>query len=98
MLVDLIELNKKRLGSYEKLAEKMDVLPPVISDWKAGRRKPTPFHICQMAEIVGYNPLDTLGEVQAEIDSENADKWKSWCARRGSNPRPQASETCTLSN
>ena len=28
-------IEQKRLGSYEKLAEKMDVLPPVISDWKA---------------------------------------------------------------
>ena len=44
MLKDIIELNKARFGSYEKLAERLDIDPTVICHWKAGRRKPTTVH------------------------------------------------------
>ena len=98
MLKDLVEQAGNTIGSYKELAERLNTYPFIISEWKAGRRKPTPYNICYMAEIVGLNPLETLAEIQAELDIENASYWKKWCARRESNPRPLVSETNTLSN
>ena len=98
MLKDLIEIGRYKLGSYEKLALKLGIRPSIISEWKAGNRKPDPFKICYMAEIAGLNPLDTLAKVQAEIDSERSSYWLNWCARRDSNPRPLPSEGSTLSS
>ena len=98
MLKQLIESARNSFESYDEMAQVLDTNKHIISDWKAGRRKPTPYNICYMAEIVGLNPLETLAEIQAELDIENASYWKKWCARRESNPRPLVSETNTLSN
>ncbi len=98
MIKELIEKAKFSLGSYEKLAEATGVRPSVVSEWKAGKRKPDAFKICYMAEIAGLNPLDTLAEVQAEIDKDNSSYWNKWRARRDSNPRPLPSEGSTLSS
>ena len=55
MLKDIIELNKVRFGSYEKLAERLDIDPTVICNWKAGRRKPNHLQIMQMADFVIFS-------------------------------------------
>ncbi len=98
MLKELIESGRNKLGSYEKLAVRLGVRPPVVSEWKAGTRKPDAFKICYMAEIVGLNPLDTLAKVQAELDKDNSNYWNKWCAQRDSNARPLPSEGSTLSS
>lgn len=98
MLIDLIDRARWKAGSYKNVAEKMGISPARISEYKKGDVKPSPFVVCQLADIAELDPKEVLFEVMQEIDSENSDKWKSWCARRESNPRPQASETCTLSN
>ena len=86
MLKDLIELNKVRFGSYEKLAERLDIDPTVICNWKAGRRKPNHLQIMQMADFVGYDKFHVLCLVMEEIDSKNADLWKNWRPYGDSNP------------
>lgn len=78
MLIKLIEMCKERIGSYENIATRLDVAPTVISDWKAKRRKPTPLHICQMAEIAKLNVAETLFIVMQELDEENAKSWEIW--------------------
>ncbi len=88
MLTELIEKAKTALGSYGKVAEGCEVRPSIVSEWKSGIRKPTAYQICYMAEIAGLNPLDTLAEIQAELDKEKANYWNKWRARRDSNPRP----------
>ena len=86
MLKELIEAGKERFGSYEKLACRLDVLPPVISDWKAGRKKPNTIQVMQMAEFVGFDQLQTLCLVMQEIDMKNAELWKKWRPYGDSNP------------
>ena len=68
MLKDIIELNKARFGSYEKLAERLDIDPTVICHWKAGRRKPNHLQIMQMADFIGYDKFHVLCLVMEEID------------------------------
>ena len=92
MIRELIEKAKDVCGSYENLAKRIGVLPPIISYWKSGKRKPDSFNICYLAEIAGLNPLDTLAKVQAEMDKDNSSYWNKWCAQRDSNARPLPSE------
>ena len=86
MLKDIIEMNKLRFGSYEKLAEKLDIDPTVICHWKAGRRKPTTTQIMQMADFIGYEPLHVLCIVMAELDTEHKTLWEKWRPYGDSNP------------
>ena len=86
MLKDLIELNKVRFGSYEKLAERLDIDPTVICNWKAGRRKPTTTQIMKMADFIGYEPLHVLCIVMAELDTEHKTLWEKWRPYGDSNP------------
>ena len=86
MLLDIIELCKSRLGSYEKLAEKLDLDPTVISHWKTGKRKPNHVHIMQMADLIGFEPYHVLCLVMEEIDTKNAELWKKWRPYGDSNP------------
>ena len=86
MLKDIIELCKIRFGSYEKMAEKLDLDPTVISHWKTGKRKPNHIHIMQMADFIGYDKYHVLCLVMEEIDTKNAELWRSWRPYGDSNP------------
>ncbi len=98
MLDELLRKARYKAGEYKDVAKLMDIHPVTLSKIKNGERKPSMLEIMQLADIAELNPVDTLFEVMKEIDPTNANKYENWCARRGSNPRPQASETCTLSN
>ena len=76
--------------SQKKMAEKLGTSQSRFSDWKAGKTKPTPFEIFQIAEMARLEPESTFYDVMTEVDKDNADYW---CARRESNPQPSASET-----
>ncbi len=94
-----LEMLVARAKYYEKtqkaIAKKLAISESKFSDWKAGKTKPTPFEIFQIAELARLEPEITFYDVMAEVDEEHAEYW---CARRESNPRPSASETDTLSN
>ncbi len=98
VLTDLIDRARWKAGSYKAVAEKMGISPTRLSDIKHGNKTASALVICQLADIAELDPKDVLFEVMKEVDSDNSSLWEKWCARRGSNPRPQASETCTLSN
>ena len=86
MLKDIIELCKVRFGSYEKLAERLDIDPTVISHWKTGKRKPNQLQIMQMADFIGYDKFHVLCLVMEEVDKKNADLWRNWRPYGDSNP------------
>ena len=86
MLKDIIELNKVRFGSYEKLAWELGVTPSNVSDWKAGRKKPNAVQVMQMADFIGYDKYHVLCLVMEEIDKKNAELWKKWRPYGDSNP------------
>ena len=86
MLNELIETCKLRFGSYEKLGDRLDIDPTVISHWKSGKRKPNTIQVMQMAEFVGFDQYQTLCLVMEEIDTKNAELWKKWRPYGDSNP------------
>ncbi|WP_161798551.1 helix-turn-helix domain-containing protein, partial [Acinetobacter sp. 243_ASPC] len=91
VLIDLIDRARWKAGSYKAVAEKMGISSARLSEYKSGHRNPSAFAICQLADIAELDPKDVLFEVMQEVDSDHSSLWEKWCARRGSNPRPQAS-------
>ena len=86
MLKEIIELCIARFGNYEKLADKLDVSPQLVSDWKHKSKKPNAVQVMQMADFIGYDRYHVLCLVMEEIDTKNAELWRSWRPYGDSNP------------
>ena len=101
MITQLFDKAAKKIGSQEELGKKLGINQGRVSafkNYKTGdKRKPNDETILKIADILGLDKGETLYKVKLELEPEQAYLWE-WCARRGSNPRPSASEADTLSN
>ncbi len=75
-IVELIERAKKAAGSQLAVAEKIGRPHSRISEWKAGRRKPDAADIMLLAETAELPPLETLAEIECQLDGERASVWE----------------------
>lgn len=62
--------------SQRKLAELLDVHPNMVTYWKSGKHKPSATQIAQLAEVARLPVLETVAEVEAELDEGTAEIWK----------------------
>jgi len=62
--------------SQRQLAKFLGVHEDMVSHWKSGRMKPNAAQIAQLAECAGLPVLETVAEVEAEIDEKNSEIWK----------------------
>jgi transcriptional regulator with XRE-family HTH domain len=76
MLTELIEKAKEAAGSYGQLAEKLDCHQNRITDWKKGTRQPDAGKIACMAEIANLPILETVAEIEAQLDERYAQIWR----------------------
>ncbi len=99
MLSKLIKLAEIKAGSQQNLAKKFKIDYRRLGEFKAEKKFPKDIVICQLADFVGLNPLQTLIEIKKQEEPENANYWQKIMVRSaGLEPTPQASETCTLSS
>ncbi len=103
MLQTLIKMAENKAGTQQALAKQFNVLYHRFGDYKAGRRIPDDVLIGQLAEYVGYDPIETILACKLDTaDEKKATLWQKWLtdwrAYRDLNPRPSASEADTLSN
>ncbi|MEN9373024.1 MAG: hypothetical protein RIR79_576 [Pseudomonadota bacterium] len=63
-------------GSRKDVAEGLKQDPQRLTDWKAGRRKPDANEIAYLAECAGLPVLETVAEVQAELNDRYASIWR----------------------
>ena len=100
LISEIIEKASLRTGGKQKIAEGLHIHPARISDWLAGRRKPEAAEIALLAEMAGMPILETVVEVEEELNDKYKDIWKrilnDWRAQRDSNPRPLPSEGSTV--
>ena len=76
---ELIHRAKKAKGSLGNVAKEIGIHQSILSEWKAGRRKPDANEIAYLAECAGLPVLETVAEVQANLsaDSRYAPIWKA---------------------
>ena len=77
LLTELIEQAKDAAGSYGQLAEKLDCHQNRITDWKKGIRHPDAGKIACMAELAKLPVLQTVAEIEAQLDGKFADVWRN---------------------
>ncbi len=75
-IAELIERAKKATGSQLAVGEKIGRPHSRISEWKAGRRKPDAADIMLLAEVAGLPPLETLAEIECQLDADRASVWQ----------------------
>lgn len=93
MLPQLIKLAENKAGSQQNLAKKFGLNYRRLCEYKNLERFPKDILICQIADFVGLNPLETLLKVKQEQEPENAKYWQKIMVRSaGLEPTPQASE------
>ncbi|WP_175953600.1 helix-turn-helix transcriptional regulator [Burkholderia sp. BCC0405] len=73
---DLIEQARSSTGSLGALAEVIGKPQSRISEWKKGTGKPSATDIMLMAEVAGLPPLETLAEVESQLDADRASVWQ----------------------
>jgi hypothetical protein len=80
-LKDLIELAKEKAGSYGALASMLDCHQNRITDWKNGTRKPDAGKIACMAACAGLPVLETVADIESQLDEINSHVWRSALGR-----------------
>lgn len=75
-LFDLIDKAAEAEGSQRALAAAMNKKPPRISEWKSGEAKPDAHEIAFLARKAGLPVLETVAEIEAQLDSRYAEIWR----------------------
>lgn len=76
-LSHVIEAAAAALGGKKQLAAAMGKQPARISEWLSGRQKPDAHEIAFMAERAGLPVLETVAEVEAELDPRYSSIWRA---------------------
>jgi transcriptional regulator with XRE-family HTH domain len=72
----LIEQAAKKYGTRAELARAMKKSPSRVSEWASGVQKPDAHEIAFMAECAGLPVLQTVAEIEAQLDERYASIWR----------------------
>ncbi|AJY27387.1 hypothetical protein BTM_2746 [Burkholderia thailandensis 34] len=72
---ELLDAAKRRQGSLGAVAEYFGFAQTRLSEWRSGKRKPDAGQILVLAELAGLPPLETLAEIEQELDAKHASVW-----------------------
>ena len=75
-LQELIEQAAAAKGGKGELGRLMKKAPARISEWMSGERKPDAHEIAFMAECAGLPVLQTVAEIEAQLDERYASIWR----------------------
>ncbi len=75
-LPELLDAAKRRKGSLKDIAAELGMHPNRLSDWRAGRLKPSASEIAYLAECAGLPILETVADIESQLDSQHAGIWK----------------------
>lgn len=76
-LSHLIEEAARAAGGKKQLAAELNKHPSRISEWVAGRQKPDAHELAFMAARAGLPVLETVAEVEAELDPRYSSIWRA---------------------
>ena len=75
-LVELIDAAKRGKGSLGAVAEGLGIHQSAMSEWKKGKRQPSANQIAYLAECAGLPVLQTVAEIEAQLDDRYASIWR----------------------
>lgn len=76
-LSQLIEAAATAAGGKKLLAAEMQKQPARVSEWLSGERKPDAHELAFMAARAGLPVLETVAEVEAELDPRYSSIWRA---------------------
>lgn len=76
-LTELITKAGDEAGSLKQLAALMGKNQNRISEWRTGKAKPDAHEIAFMAEVAKLPVLQTVAEIESQLDSRYADVWRA---------------------
>lgn len=74
-LSELLDAAKRKQGSLGQVAAQFGFEQSRLSAWRNGSRKPNAGEILLLAELAGLPPLETLAEVEQELDERHQSVW-----------------------
>ena len=75
-LPELLDAAKRRKGSLKEIAADLGMHANRLSDWRAGRLKPSASEIAYLAECAGLPILETVADIESQLDSQHSGIWK----------------------
>lgn len=72
---ELLDAAKRKQGSLGAIALRFDFEQSRLSAWRSGARKPSAGEILILAELAELPPLETLAQIEQELDEKNASVW-----------------------
>ncbi|MFL9872958.1 transcriptional regulator [Paraburkholderia megapolitana] len=72
---ELLDAAKRKQGSLGVVADRFEFHQSRLSEWRSGKRKPNAGEILILAELAGLPPLETLAQIEQELDEKNASVW-----------------------
>nr|DAU36234.1 MAG TPA: helix-turn-helix protein [Inoviridae sp.] len=76
-LTELISKAGDEAGSLKQLAALMGKNQNRISEWRTGKAKPDAHEIAFMAELAKLPVLQTVAEIESQLDSRYAEVWRA---------------------
>lgn len=74
---ELIDAAKRGKGTLGAVAEGLGIHQNRLSEWRKGSRKPDAHEIAYLATCAGLPVLETVAEIEAQLDSRYAPIWQS---------------------
>ena len=75
-IAELLDAAKRAQGSLTNVAEKLEVDPAKLSEWRKGKYKPDATNIAQLAELANLPVFKTLAEIECDLETERASVWE----------------------
>lgn len=76
-LNELIDAAAESVNGKGPLAKAMGKHPARISEWVSGKQKPDAHEIAFMAELAKLPVLQTVAEIESQLDSRYAEVWRN---------------------
>lgn len=86
-IIELLEQSKTKLGitSDYALAKELELNSGWISDYRNGKRHPTPYALVKIALLLDLDPLALIAEAEAQTEKNPVRKgfWQNFARRVG---------------
>lgn len=73
---ELVQKAAIEMRTQRALATRLGVHEDMMRHWKRGRMKPTAGQIAALAECANLPILETVAEIEADLDERNGEIWK----------------------